>query len=175
MAPTPASAPRPHLPQAILYGWLICGTLDLISAVLDAQGQLGVGPQRLLQGVAGALLGPAAFEYGWASATLGLGLHYSVAFTWTAVFYGLSRRYPALLRWPVMSGLIYGAVVFLVMFRVVIPLTIGLRSIYLTVPFNHAWPKLRATQFFIHLVCIGVPIALALRRWGNPKAWFLST
>lgn len=166
MSTTPRSI---RLPKAILYGWLICGTLDITSAFLDAQGQLGIGPQRLLQGVAGALLGPAAFEQGWASAALGLVMHYSVAFTWTALFYGLSRRFPGLLRWPVVSGLIYGALVFLVMFRGVIPLTIELRSLYLTTPFNHTWPKLRAVQFYIHLVCIGVPIALAVRRWGQPS------
>lgn len=157
------------LPKAIFRGWLICGTLDIVSALLDAQGQLGIGPQRLLQGVAGAVLGPASFEQGWASATLGLVMHYSVAFTWTAIFYLLSRRFSGLLRWPVASGLIYGAGVFLVMFRVVIPLSIELRSLYLTTPFNHAWPKLRAMQFSIHLVCIGVPIALSVRRWGQPS------
>lgn len=166
---TPSARPRPGLPKALLRGWLICGTLDILSAFLDAQGQLGIGPQRLLQGVAGALLGPAAIEQGWASAALGLVMHYSVAFAVTAVFYLLSRRFPVLVKWPVVSGLIYGAVVFLVMFRVVIPLTIALRSLYLTTPFNHTWPKLRLTQFLIHLVCIGVPVALAIRRWGGPS------
>lgn len=158
---------RPQFPRAILWGWLICGTLDIVSALLDAQGQLGIGPQRLLQGMAGALLGPASFEHGLASAALGLVMHYSVAFTVTEVFYLLSRRFPMLIKWPVLSGLLYGAVVFLVMFRVVIPLTIELRSLYLTMPFNHTWPKLRLTQFLIHLFCIGVPIALSVRRWGN--------
>jgi hypothetical protein len=167
---SPSTPPRLRLPKAILWGWLICGTLDIVSALLDAQGQLGVGPQRLLQGVAGALLGPASFEHGWASAALGLVMHYSVAFTVTAVFYLLSRRFPVLIKWPVLSGLLYGAVVFFVMFRVVIPLTIELRSLYLTTPFNHTWPKLRAMQFYIHLVCIGVPIALSVRRWGDPSA-----
>ena len=42
----------------------------------------------MLQGIAGALLGPVSFEYGAATAALGLAMHFGVAFTATAISTG---------------------------------------------------------------------------------------
>jgi hypothetical protein len=160
---------KPLIPRAILWGGLICGVLDIISACVEASIQFDMKPVRLLQGVAGALLGPAALKGGWATALLGLVMHFAVAFTVTAVFYGLSRRFPILIRWPVPSGLAYGALIFLVMFRGVIPLTTALKSLYLP-PFTPTLPRLRLAQFLIHLFCIGLPIALVARRFAPERA-----
>lgn len=154
------------MPRAILWGGLICGVLDITSAFIDAKVSFNFGPVRLLQGVAGAVLGPATFDGGLVTAGLGLAMHFTVAFSATAIFYLLSRRFPLLVRWAVPAGLVYGAVVFLVMFRGVIPLTIALKSFYLTIPFNHALPRLRLAQFVIHLVCVGLAIALTVRRFA---------
>ena len=156
---------KPVVPKAIFWAGLIAGTLDLTAAFIDVGVNFDKGPIWLLQNVAGSLLGPRAYEGGLATAALGLVLHFTVAFAWTAVFYLLSRRFPVLLRRSVPSGLVYGAVVFLVMYRVTIPLTIALKSLYLTVPFNHHWPALRWSQLFVHFICIGLPIALVVRRF----------
>lgn len=157
-----------HVPRAILLGGLICGTLDLTAACIDVGANYDQSPVWLLQNVAGALLGPASYHYGWPSAGLGLLLHFSVAFTVTTIFYRLSRRFPLLRQWAVLSGLVYGAGVFLVMYRLVIPLTIALKSLYLTQPFSHNWPTLRWSQLFVHFICIGLPIALIVRRYSSP-------
>ena len=154
------------LPRAILWGGLIGGTLDLTAAFIDVGTNLGKGPVWLLQNVAGTLLGPATYQGGAATAVLGLLMHFSVAFTVTAIFYALSRRFTGLLRWVVPAGLALGAGVFLMMYRVVIPLTIQLKSLYLTQPFNHNWPPLRGSQLFVHILCIGLPIALVTRRFS---------
>jgi len=159
-----------RIPREILWAGLACGALDIGSAFVDAGLSFGMMPERLLQNVAGALLGPASYGYGLGSAALGLAMHFSVAFTWTTIFYLLSRRFPVLLRRAALTGPLYGAVIFLVMYRAVIPLTIELRSIYLTVPFNHAWPKLRWSQFGVHLVCVGLTMALTMRRFSPPVA-----
>jgi uncharacterized membrane protein YagU involved in acid resistance len=158
-----------QFPRAILWAGSICGVLDLSAACIDVRLNLDMGPVRLLQNVAGALLGPATYDGGLATAALGLLLHFTVAFSATTIFYLLSRRHPMLLRWAVPSGLIYGAVVFLVMYRGVIPLTIQLKSLYLTT-FNHTLPKLRWSQLFVHLFCVGLPIALIVRRLAPPPA-----
>jgi hypothetical protein len=156
------------MPRAVLWAGLACGILDIGSAFVDAHLSFGLTPVRLLQNVAGALLGPASASYGLGSAALGLAMHFSVAFSWTTIFYLLSRRFPVLLRYPVISGPVYGAVIFLVMYRGVIPLTIELKSFYLTVPFNHTWPKLRWSQFGVHLICVGLTMALTMRRFSPP-------
>ncbi len=155
-----------RIPKAILWGGLICGVLDISAACIEAGITFGLSPIRLLQGVAGALLGPATFDGGLATAALGLAMHFSVAFSAATIFHLLSRRFPLLIRWAVPCGLVYGAVVFIVMFRGVVPLTIELKTLYLTTSFNHTWPKLRLPQFVIHLFCVGLPIALMVRRFA---------
>jgi glucan phosphoethanolaminetransferase (alkaline phosphatase superfamily) len=163
----PAGQPpgKLRIPKAIRWGGLICGVLDITAAFIDAKLQFDTGPVRLLQNVAGALLGPATYDGGLATAALGLAMHFSVAYSATTVFYLLSRRFPLLVRWAVPCGLVYGAMVFFVMFRGVVPLTMELKSLYLTT-FNHTLPKLRLPQFVIHLFCVGLAIALAVRRFA---------
>jgi hypothetical protein len=155
-----------HVPKAILWAGLTAGILDITAACVDVGLNYGKNPIWLLQNVASSLLGPAAYDGGLATAALGLLMHFAVAFTVTAIFYVLSRRFPALLQWPVLSGLAFGAVVFLVMYRVTLPLTIALKSLYLTTPFNHKWPTLRWSQLFVHFICIGLPIAFLVRRFA---------
>jgi len=71
--------------KAILVGGLVAGTLD-IGTVLVLTHLRNIPADRVLQGIAEAVLGPASQRGGWASAALGLILHFCVAFTWTAVF-----------------------------------------------------------------------------------------
>src|SRR6266851_9229396 len=108
-----SSAAETHAPRtagrAILSGGLICGVLDISSAVIISLANHG-SPVRMLQGIAGALLGPVSFQGGFATAVLGLAMHFGVAFTAAAVFYRCSRRFPAMVAWAVPSGLVYGAV-----------------------------------------------------------------
>jgi uncharacterized membrane protein YagU involved in acid resistance len=148
--------------KAVLLGGLICGVLDIASASAFAWSLRKIPPGRVLQGIAEAVLGPASYRGGAASAALGMLLHFSIAFFWTSVFYLLSRRLPLLREWPVPAGLLYGAVVWIVMYRVVIPLIPIVNSLYLT-EFDRSIPHLTLRQLLIHLVCVGLPIALSVR------------
>ena len=150
--------------RAILWGGLICGVLDISSAVIIALVNKG-SPIRMLQGIAGAVLGPVTFEGGFATAALGLAMHFGVAFTATAVFYGLGRRIPAMVEWAVPSGLLYGVVWLLVMYRGAIPLAAALRPLYLSNVVKRPLPALWPVPFFVHMFCVGLPIALAVRRF----------
>ena len=155
---------KARVPKAILWAGPYCWWPRHHRHVHRCRDQLRQNPLWLLQNVASSLVGPASYNGGLVTATLGLLMHFIVAFTVTTIFYLLSRRFPILRRWTVPSGLVYGAVVFLVMYRITIPLTIQLKSLYVTVPFNHNWPKLRWSQLFVHFICIGLPIALVVRR-----------
>ena len=98
-------------------------------------------------------------------------MHFSVAFTVTTIFYSLSRRFPMLLGWGgVPAGLLYGAGVYFAMFRGVLPLMIELRSLYLTGFVRPPPPALGWPQFIIHLVCVGLPIALVACRFAPVTA-----
>ncbi|HEX4441844.1 MAG TPA: hypothetical protein VH854_17345, partial [Thermoanaerobaculia bacterium] len=92
-------------------------------------------------------------------------MHFAIATLWTAAFYVLSRRVPALVAHPFVSGPLYGALVFILMYRVVLPLVVVLNSLYLT-DVDKTLPPLRWRMLLVHLVCVGLPIALSVRRFG---------
>ena len=68
----------PSVRRAILWAWLACGILDIISAIVISIAS-GGKPKRMLQGIAAAVLGPQSFEMGAATAILGLAMHFLVA------------------------------------------------------------------------------------------------
>ncbi|HYL62721.1 MAG TPA: hypothetical protein VE077_08870 [Candidatus Methylomirabilis sp.] len=153
-AATTMAAGNPLRPfRAILGAGLICGTLDGLSALVLSSGQF----VRLFQFIASALIGPNSFKGGAATAALGVGLHYLIALTATAVYYAASRAMPILLERALPLGVLYGIAVHLFMQFVVLPMsTLGRR------PFN-------ARSFFIylavHMIVVGPTIALSLRRF----------
>ena len=130
------SVPRPLAPATRGFAAHLAAAGALIGA-LDGIFAVGVcltrsatcTPMRTFQGVAYALLGPAAFDGGLTTALLGLAMHFAVAFTWAALYTATYRAWPALRRataawWGTLFvGLAAGAVVWLVMDLIVLPLT----------------------------------------------------
>ncbi len=160
------STPAVTVRQAFLTGWLLCGVLDITAACIQAWVQAGRNPWQVLKGVASGLWGPAAMTAGPGMAALGLAMHFTVALTATAIFYALARRIALLRTAPLLLvGPVYGAIVFAAMNYGTLPLLSLLRHFYLgTVP---RWPgTMGPPQFFIHLVCVGLPIV-----WGLRRAW----
>jgi len=155
--------------RAILWAGLACGALDITSAIVISLANRG-SPVRMLQGIASAVLGPMSFELGFPTAALGLLMHFGVAFTSASLFYLLSRRIPAMAEWAVPSGIAWGIVWLLVMYRGVVPLTAALRTLYLANVVRRPPPPIWPVPFFVHIVCVGLPIALAVRRFGPPPA-----
>jgi hypothetical protein len=145
--------------QPIFWGGLIAGTLDITAAFLTAWFRAGVTPGRVLQFIASGLLGAASFNGGTKTMLLGLALHFLIATVATAVFYFASRKLLVLIEHPVVFGLLYGVVVYVVMNFAVLPLSrVQLRPMTLT-------------GFTIGLltlmICIGLPIALIVRRFSR--------
>ena len=150
---------RPRASRAILWGGLLAGAGDITFAFV-VNGLRGVGPVRVLQSVAGGLLGPAAREGGLATAALGAVLHFSIAFGAAAVYWLASRRLRVLVRRPVACGLPYGVAVYLFMSLVVVPLS----AAYFKPSFAPAAVLLNAAG---HMLLVGLPIALAARRFSR--------
>jgi len=119
----------------------------------------------VLRGVASALLGRDAMQGGVGVAALGLAMHFFVALCAAAMFYALSRKFPALVRHALSAGIVYGAVVYFVMSFAVLPLCAQVRSLYLAnVVFTT--PRINGIMLGIHVVFVGPPIALMARRYG---------
>ncbi len=143
---------------AIFWSGLSAGVLDLTQAFI-AFSLMGSTPFRILQGVASGIFGPHSRQMGSTSAVIGFLCHFTVAFCAAAVYYLISRRVRALVEHPVIAGLIYGELVFVFMYWVVIPLSaIGhVRynlATYITGPIGHP-------------LLIGLPIALCVRRFSR--------
>src|SRR5882757_313127 len=142
---------------AVVWGGLACGVLD-ITAALVVYGYIGAKPLRLLQGIAGGLLGPRAYAGGIATALLGLLCHFVIAFSAAPVFVAASRFAPFPVRQAVLSGVLYGIAVYFFMSRVVVPLSAAAKF-----PFSL---KMMVIGIIIHIFCVGLPVALAARRFA---------
>ena len=148
--------------SAILIGGAIAGALDITYAI-GFSALRGVPPIRILQSVASGLLGAPAFHGGWPTAALGLLLHFCIALLWATIFYLASRAIPFLTRHPVISGLFYGFLIYALMNLVLLPLSAFPRKV--------TFPLLvLITGILVHMFCIGLPIALAVRRTSPKKS-----
>jgi hypothetical protein len=148
---------RSMIVRAILTGGLVAGVLDAIDAVIAFKLVLGLDPIPIYQFVASGALGPQAFEAGLATALVGLGFHFVIAFAAAAVFTLASVRWRALLDRPVVTGAAFGVVVYLVMTHVVIPLS--------KIPPSPSSLPLVVNGVVGHALLVGLPIALAARRY----------
>ena len=145
--------------QPIFWGGLIAGTLDICAACVTSWLRAGVGPVRVLHSVASGLLGAAAFDGGAKTAVLGLALHFLIATGATVVFYLASRKMMFLIERPVTFGLLYGVAVYAFMNFVVLPLSNVARR---PIPVSG-----RIIGVLIIMFCIGLPIALVVRRYSR--------
>lgn len=143
--------------SAILWGGLIAGVLD-IAAVFAFWAAKGVSPVSILQSIATSVLGRAAFEGGAGAAVLGLFLHFAVSFVFAVGYVVVSARAHILRTRPVIFGIAYGVVAYVIMTRLVVPLSLA--------EFGKEPPPLLnlAVSIFIHLFLFGLPIALAASR-----------
>ena len=151
---------KPKTFQAIFWGGLVAGTLDITAACVYSWLRANVKPVRVLQSVASGLLGPPAYTGGTKIAVLGLALHFLIATTATALFYFASRRLRFMIERPVTWGLVYGVLVYLFMNFVVLPLS-ALQQ--------RAAPPLssRVINMLIIMFCVGLPISLIVRRFSK--------
>ncbi len=153
-------SPSPQL-RATLIGGSIAGALDILFAISFAIFD-GRTATWLLQTVATGVLGEAAYEGGAPAAILGLAAHFVLSIGWAALFVTIAARRPRVLDRPIVTGLIFGVVVFLGMRLVVLPLS--------AFPFPVRLLSLSAgLDLLSHLFLFGVPIALAAARALLPR------
>ena len=138
---------------AILTGGLIAGTLDLMQASI-------LFGRRVPLVIAAGLLGPQALHQGAATYAVGICLHFFIATTATAIYYFASRRLPFLVEYPLVCGLIYGAIVEDVMNLIVLPLS----ALHSAGPYEL---KDLLLGLSVHMVVVGLPIAYTVRRFSR--------
>jgi hypothetical protein len=144
--------------RTILIAGLVCGVLDGLSAVALAGGRW----IRLFQFIASAVLGPSAFTGGLAAAALGIALHFSIALGASAIFYLASRVLPLLIERAILSGIVFGILVHLVMYFIVVPLSVIGRRPFRVNGFT--------MQLLVHMIVVGPSIALVVRHYSRVKS-----
>ena len=142
--------------RPILVATLIAGTLDILSAFVFA-GMAGTTPVGVLRYVASGPFGETATPTpGWAA--VGLAVHFAIMACMAAAYMVAARRLPLLLRHPIVAGLLYGVLLWLIMYWVVKPLR------WPDAPLPHTLYAI-SNQLFSHCILVGLPIALVASRY----------
>ncbi|MBS0578836.1 MAG: hypothetical protein JSR36_06195 [Proteobacteria bacterium] len=143
----------------VLIAGLLAGALDLTFAFIFYSYQ-GATPDSILRGIASGLVGrEAAHANGNGPVVLGAFLHFFISVCAALVFYLASRRLPLLVRRPLLSGAIFGVLVYLFMHLVVIPLS----RIPFRVPSVHNVVGELGSHIFLFGMIIATGVARARR------------
>ena len=149
--------------RAILIGGLIAGALDITYACVFFGIRNHVSPVRIFQSVARGALGQSAFQGGLKTAALGLFFHFLIALIAAAVYFFASRILRFMITNAIISGVLYGAGVYFFMYGIVLRFS-AIHST--TLPWSYPWQVL-IPNLLIHMFGIGLPIALAVRRYSK--------
>jgi len=149
----PRASEKGNALLAIAVGGGIAGTLDLLQACV-------LFGWKIPLVIAAGLLGRSAFQGGAGTYALGVLLHFFIACSAAAIYYGVSRKLRFLVEHPLVCGLFFGAAVEDVMSFIVLPLSA-----------LHARGPYRLYDLLlglgVHMVVIGLPISYSVRRFGK--------
>jgi hypothetical protein len=151
---------RTRMMWATVVGGLLAGLLDHMAAIASLVPQ-GISPLHINQYLASAVIGPsAAFAGGWVTAALGVGVQDSLTTIMAGAFVVSAHRYPALLRNPWLSGVVYGVLIYVVMNYIAVPLSAA-----------PGWKPpagwVLVGSLLSHCFYVGVPIAFVARSFLN--------
>jgi hypothetical protein len=138
---------------AIAVGGGIAGTLDLLQACILFGWHIPLV-------IAAGLLGRQALHGGIGTYVLGVVLHFFIACSAAAVYYGASRRLVFLREHPLACGLFFGAAVEDVMSFIVLPLS----ALHARGPYQLHDLIL---GLLVHMVVVGLPISFSVRRFAK--------
>lgn len=141
--------------RAIFAAVAVSGTLDILSAFFFG-GLAGVGPGPILRYVASGPFGDSMREGGLGATAIGLGVHYALMAIMVSLFFLVASHIDLVRRKWVLSGPLYGILIYLVMYWIVVPARFG------TVPKTDLWSV--GNALFSHIVCVGLPMAFIASR-----------
>jgi len=133
----------------------VAGTLDIGFAAINTAAA-GKPVTGMLRGVASGPF-PDAVHWGAAGALTGLAVHFTIMAVMAAVFVVAHDRIAWVHRNTLLAAALYGVVLWLVMYGVVLPQRFGAH-------FPTTKPIELAKQLFAHIGLVGLPIGLAARR-----------
>lgn len=149
---------------AIILGGLVAGALDITSAFATFVPH-GATVEGILQFIASGAIGAVALKGGWATAALGLAVHFGLTTIMATAFVIASLRFEALRRSPWISGVAYGVLIYAIMTYIAVPLSA-------VASWKPAVGWAMVGGIMGHCVYVGLPIALiASRVIGEKRIW----
>lgn len=153
-APPQGLLPRKQALPVILKAGLIAGTLDITAAFVNYALKTGKDPFPVLNFIASGVVGKVA-AYDPANTflmrVLGLLLHFLIATLFAAIFYYAWPVFRLISKSWIVTGLLYGVLVWLAMNLVVVPLS--------STPVMKHTTSGVITNMLILMFCVGLPIA----------------
>ncbi|PWT77145.1 MAG: hypothetical protein C5B59_04900 [Bacteroidetes bacterium] len=147
----------PKFFKTVTLAGLLVGTMDISAAIIQFLIQTGRSPARIFWFIASGILGRSAYTGGALTAIFGLALHYLIAFCFTFLFFLLYPRLAFLSKSIVVSGILYGAFIWVIMNLIVVPLS------------NAQKFGFSLTQSLIAagilIVAIGIPLSIIAKRY----------
>jgi hypothetical protein len=148
--------------KRLLLTGILVGTLDIIAAFTQHYLNTGKGPDGVVKFIASGLFGTTAFAGGASMVIAGLIIHYLIAISFTLIFFLLIKNIELLRVNRLVTGLLYGAFIWFIMNRIVLPITKA--------------PPLPRTlsgdlqALAILVACVGLPLAFLLI-YKKQNAW----
>lgn len=130
-----------------------CGILDILYAFAASSLFSGRGPSAVLRSVAAGPFGDTAAGWGLSGALLGALTHFAIVGVMVAVGLAVLTKPPlSYIAWWTI-GTLYGIVLYLVMYGLVLPVRFG-------APFPDPDKIHAAIWFAPHILCVGWPLSL---------------
>lgn len=142
--------------QAIINATSVAGTLDILSAFVFA-GIGGAPPSQVMEFVASGPFGDGTLT-GFPAILAGMFVHYGIMACMAAAYIVIAPRIPALLRHPIVAGIAYGVLLWIIMYWIVRPLR------WPDSPLPHGLWNI-GNALFSHCILVGIPIAWIASRY----------
>ncbi|MVM31345.1 DUF1440 domain-containing protein [Spirosoma sp. HMF4905] len=144
--------------RTIIKAGLVAGLLDAIAAMTMTIIRGGKDPSAVWRYVASGVFGQEALTGGVPMVLWGLAFHFFIALAFAAFYYLIYPKLHRFIGSPVTIGLLYGILIWLVMNRIVLPLS------NIPPPPQPFDPVRAAISMAIIMVMVGLPISLIVNR-----------
>ena len=148
---------KKNLWKTIALSGLLVGSLDISAALIQFYLKTGKDPLIVLKYITSAVAGKEAFSGGNSMAIVGLLLHFFFSFIWTILFFLIYPKLKLQSRNRILTGVLYGIFIWIIMTRVVVPMTMATTS-----AFNWKQAGIAAS---ILIAAIGLPLSFIAARY----------
>ena len=140
----------------IFYSGLLVGLLDGTAAIINYLIKGGKHPEKIFNFISSGVFGKSGLSGGADMVAWGILFHLLIAFIWTLMFFWAYSKISLMRKSRIITGIVYGIIIWIVMNRLVLPL-----SNTPAIPFkmNQA-----IIAVLILIVAIGLPLSFIAKK-----------